>query len=58
VDIGGDGRKCQRAVSRPGSAHIGSPGTSGAMLEITRHPAGTVTVNSKVALRSGWSKQA
>jgi len=54
VDINGDGAKCQRSVPSAAS----SPVTSGAMFETTCQPAGTVTVNSKVALRSGWSKQA
>jgi hypothetical protein len=31
---------------------------SGAMFDMTRQPTGAVTDHSKVALRSGWSKQA
>jgi hypothetical protein len=53
VDITGDGGKCQRRASP-----AGAPVTSGAMLEITCQPSGAVTVNSKLAFRSGWSKQA
>jgi hypothetical protein len=53
VDITGDGGKCQRRASP-----AGAPATSGAMLEITCQPSGAVTVNSKLAFRSGWSKQA
>ena len=53
VDIGGVAANTQRATpSRTGS------GAAGASLETTFQRSGAVTVRAKVALRSGWSKQA
>ena len=54
VDIGRVGGKCQRRTPGPAGAAV----TSGAMLEITSHVSGQVTVNSNRAFRSGWSKHA
>ena len=54
ADITGDGGKCQRLASPA----TGSPLTSAAMFDRTSQSSGAITVNSKEAFRSGWSKQA